>query len=133
MDPSIFIDEPISLDKVIHDIPLAQRVHYSKQKHTLFINFEGWRIKDNDDLIAFENTVTEKLSEVAEKVEAIVNYDHFYIPPTLIESYLETIDRLAGNYSKVTRYSTSAFMKSKLGEALKERGLAPHIHEGADM
>ena len=133
MDPSIFIDNPMSLDKVIHDIPIAQRVHYSKHKHTLFINFEGWRINDMNDLLAFENTVIAKLSSVEEKVEAIVNYDHFYIPPTLIESYLEVIDRLADNYSKVTRYSTSAFMKSKLGEALSERGLSPHIHEGADL
>jgi propionate CoA-transferase len=133
MDPSIFIDEPMSLDKVIHDIPLAQRIHYSKPKDTLFINFEGWRINDHNDLLAFENTVTEKLSAVEGKVAAIVNYDHFYIPPTLIEDYFETINRLGRFYSKVTRYSTSAFMKSKLGEALKSRGLAPHIHEGADI
>ena len=133
MDPTIFIDKPMGLDKVIHDIPLAQRVHYSNNRHTLFINFEGWRVNDINDLIALENTIVEKLSDVEGKVEAIVNYDHFYIPPTLIESYLEMIDRLAGYYSKITRYSTSAFMKSKLGEALRVRGLAPHIHEGADM
>ena len=133
MDPTIFIDKLMGLDKVIHDIPLAQRVHYNNNRHTLFINFEGWRINDINDLITLENTIIETLSGVEGKVEAIVNYDHFYIPPTLIENYFEMIDRLAGYYSKITRYSTSAFMKSKLGKALRERGLAPHIHEGADI
>jgi propionate CoA-transferase len=36
-------------------------------------------------------------------------------------------------YSRVTRYSTSAFMRVKLGEALRQRGLAPHIFESAEQ
>ena len=134
MDPSIFIDKPMGIDKIIHDIPLKQRFHYDKNKNALFINFEGWRINNENDLIKLEQTITEKLSNVNGKVEAIVNYDHFYIAPTLIEEYFETISRLESiYYNKITRYSTGAFMKSKMGEALKQRGLAPHIHEGADM
>jgi hypothetical protein len=35
-------------------------------------------------------------------------------------------------YSGVTRYTTSSFLRAKLGEALKQRGMAPHIHESAD-
>ena len=32
-------------------------------------------------------------------------------------------------YSKITRYTTSAFLRNKLGKAIAERGLAPHIFE----
>ena len=36
-------------------------------------------------------------------------------------------------YSGVSRYTTSGFLRIKLGEALENRGLAPHIFESADQ
>jgi propionate CoA-transferase len=35
-------------------------------------------------------------------------------------------------YIDVTRYTTSAFLRMKLGQALNQRGVAPHIFESAD-
>ena len=35
-------------------------------------------------------------------------------------------------YSSVTRYTTSSFLRTKLGEALRRREVAPHIYETAD-
>ena len=35
-------------------------------------------------------------------------------------------------YWGVTRYSTSGFLRVKLGDALRERGVAPHIYESAE-
>jgi propionate CoA-transferase len=35
-------------------------------------------------------------------------------------------------YWGVTRYSTSAFLRVKLGDALTSRGVAPHIYESAE-
>ena len=32
-------------------------------------------------------------------------------------------------YATTTRYTTSAFMRQKMQEALKKRGLKPHIYE----
>jgi propionate CoA-transferase len=32
----------------------------------------------------------------------------------------------------VTRFTTSAFMHAKLGDALESRGVAPHIYESED-
>jgi propionate CoA-transferase len=31
----------------------------------------------------------------------------------------------------VTRYTTSGFLRLKLGDALQQRGVAPHIYESA--
>jgi propionate CoA-transferase len=35
-------------------------------------------------------------------------------------------------YSGVTRYTTSGFLRTKLGEALEKRRVAPHIFESAE-
>jgi propionate CoA-transferase len=35
-------------------------------------------------------------------------------------------------YSGVTRYTTSAFLRMKLGDALKRRDVAPHIYESGE-
>jgi propionate CoA-transferase len=34
-------------------------------------------------------------------------------------------------YSGVTRYTTSSFLRARLGDALKQRALAPHIYENS--
>ena len=36
-----------------------------------------------------------------------------------------------GHYRDVCRYTTSGFLRSKLGRALDQRGVAPHIYESA--
>ena len=35
------------------------------------------------------------------------------------------------HYINVTRYSTSSFLRAKLGPALAARGVAPHVYETA--
>ena len=35
-------------------------------------------------------------------------------------------------YFGVTRYTTSSFLRAKLGDALKQRAVAPHIYERAE-
>ena len=35
-------------------------------------------------------------------------------------------------YAGVSRYTTSGFLRIKLGEALERRGVAPHIFESAE-
>ena len=44
--------------------------------------------------------------------------------------YLEEVTELGEKYFLgVTRFTTSAFMRAKLGETLQQRGVAPHIFE----
>jgi propionate CoA-transferase len=35
-------------------------------------------------------------------------------------------------YSGATRYTTSGFLRTKLGDAFSRRAVAPHIYESAD-
>ena len=66
------------------------------------------------------------------RVYAIVNYDNFSILPELLDEYSAAVRGLVDRfYSGVSRYTTSGFLRMKLGEALERRGVAPHIFESA--
>jgi propionate CoA-transferase len=66
-------------------------------------------------------------------VHTIVNYDNFSLAPALTDEYVamvqDVVDRF---YDRVTRYTTSAFLRLKLGDALSRRNLSPHIFESKD-
>jgi propionate CoA-transferase len=67
------------------------------------------------------------------KVAAVVNYEGFQVDRDLEDDYLRMVEEVVGRYYRsVSRYTTSLFMRSKLGSALASRGLAPHIFESAD-
>lgn len=67
---------------------------------------------------------------IGKRVETVVNYDSFQIDEDLIEEYSKMVHYLAERYyEKVSSYTTSAFMRLKLGEALERRGLAAHIFD----
>jgi propionate CoA-transferase len=72
------------------------------------------------------------LAPLGRKVYAVVNYDSFEIFPDMIDEYSAMVGDLVDRfYSGVTRYTTSSFLRAKLGDALKRRALAPHIYESA--
>jgi propionate CoA-transferase len=51
----------------------------------------------------------------------------------LLDEYSAMVRSLTDRfYSGVSRYTTSGFLRIKLGEALENRGVAPHIFESAD-
>jgi propionate CoA-transferase len=60
----------------------------------------------------------------------VVNYDGFRLDPTLTDRYADMVRGVEEDfYTTVSRYTTSAFMRLKLGEALAARAVAPHIFE----
>jgi propionate CoA-transferase len=61
-----------------------------------------------------------------------VNYDHFDLDPGVEDEYAAMVKSLVENYYfGVSRYTTSGFLRAKLGTALDGRGVAPHIYESA--
>ena len=83
-----------------------------------------------DDVEAIRAAVEERLAPLGRKVPAIVNYDNFTIFPDVLDAYVEMVKGLVDRfYSGVTRYTTSAFLRMKLGDALRERQVAPHVYE----
>jgi propionate CoA-transferase len=64
------------------------------------------------------------------RVNSVVNHDGCRIAEDLYDDYAEMIQYMMDDhYLTTTRYTTSAFMRLKMQEALSKRGLAPHIFE----
>ena len=73
------------------------------------------------------------LSELSKKVSCISNFDSFLFVPNIMDTYSEMVEDVVIRFYKgVTRYTTSAFLRMKLGESLKKRHLSPHIYESAE-
>jgi propionate CoA-transferase len=67
------------------------------------------------------------------KVAAVVNYEGFRVARDLEDEYLRMVEDVVTRYYRsVSRFTTSLFMRNKLGAALSARGLAPHVFESAD-
>jgi len=63
-------------------------------------------------------------------VSVIINYDQFYLDPAVSDAFFSMITYLQQRYyASASRYTTSAFMRLKLGASLAERALAPHVFE----
>jgi propionate CoA-transferase len=133
MDARIFRDGAMDLRNDMTAIPMAQRFAYDSQQDLFFVNLERFAIRSSADIAAIDKAVEAVLAPLGRRAYAIVNYDNFSIPPELLEEYSAMVRSLTDRfYSGVSRYTTSGFLRIKLGEALQGRGLAPHIFESAD-
>ena len=130
MDERLFRPELLDLRAELLHLNLASRISYDAGRGVLFLNFEGMRVRNVRDVENIRQTVASRCRSVGRRVAAVVNYDACEIAPDVTEAYAEMVDYLMVHcYTKVSRYSTSAFLRMKLGDALLRRGLAPHIFE----
>jgi propionate CoA-transferase len=133
MDARIFRDGVMELRERLLSIPLDQRFSYDEQQDLFFVNLERFALRSHADIDAIARTVEAKLAGVPTRVYAIVNYDNFSILPELLDDYSAMVRQLADRfYAGVSRYTTSGFLRIKLGEALQRRGVAPHIFESSE-
>ena len=133
MDKRIFRPEKMGLKEDILDISLEDRITFDFETDTLFANLAGHAVKSIDDVNAIGDTIANLLKPLGRKVNAIGNYDQFVIDSDLVDAYAAMQHTLVENYfSRVSRYTTSAFLRMKLGDALEKRGVAPHIYESPE-
>lgn len=133
MDMRIFRDAPMELRKDMIAMPLPQRFTYDADKNLFFVNLERFRVRSAEQITQIRQIVEQTLQPVGRKVYAIVNYDNFSIVPELLDEYTQMVRGLYDrHYSGASRYTTSGFLRMKLGQALESRGVAPHIFESAE-
>lgn len=133
MRAEIFHPHPMGLADTLLSLPLEERISYDPSRNTLFINFENMEVRDEAEIARIHGLVAARCAEIGRRVAAVVNYDGFRIDERLIDAYSDMVRRLEADcYTQVTRYTTSAFMRAKLGEALSRRGVAPHVFESRD-
>lgn len=133
MDARIFQNTPMGLRNILLGLRLSERFSYDAEKNMIFINFEGHEVATLEDVEAIRREVVAKVGGLTVRPHAIVNYDNFSIRPDMLDAYSEMVMKLVNNcYEGVTRYTTSSFLRLKLGDALKKRGVAAYIYESPE-
>ena len=63
-------------------------------------------------------------------MHAVVNYDNFVIDEDVMDEYADLVKYIDSTYyHSVHRYTTSAFLRLKLGKKLEARNLSPRVYE----
>jgi len=133
MDARIFRAEPMGLKDSLLSISLLDRIAYQPERNLLFLNFQALKIHTPKDAQDVQDAVERTCKEIGKRVDVIVNYDEFEVSEPALDAYARVVDYMVSNYyGEITRYTTSAFLRDKLGSAIQERGLAPHIYETRD-
>ncbi len=115
MDSRLFLEAQMALRDAMLAVPLQDRLEFDASRGLLFINFEGLEVKSQAEIDAIEAAVSAVLSPLGQRVDAVVNYDHFSIRPELIDTYTAMVERLSSRYyGRVTRYAASGFLKARL-------------------
>jgi propionate CoA-transferase len=132
MDAAIFADAPMGLRARLLLVPLGDRFSYDAQQRTFFVNFERLSVRTLEDIEAIRTEVESRLQPLGHRVFGVINYDHFHLEPQVEDAWAAMVRELVERYyDNVTRYTTSGFLRAKLGPALAARGVAPHIYETA--
>ncbi|MDZ7599197.1 MAG: CoA-transferase [Desulfobacterales bacterium] len=132
MDPRIFMPDKMDIKADLLDVPIADRILYNPDENMLFINFEGLTVDSPQKIEMIKARVETLCREAGRRVITVVNYDNFNIRPELIDHYTQMVKYVVETfYDQVHRYTTSAFLRMKLGDELKKRHLAPHMYETA--
>lgn len=130
MDLRIFQPEPMQLKDALLSISLVDRMQYDSGSGIAYFNFEGLQVHSKKDVEDIRHAAEELCRPIGKKIGVVVNYDYFQIDENVVTHYSEMVKELSDRYyAYVSRYTTSAFMRLKLGEALEGRGVAAHIFE----
>lgn len=133
MDSRIFEEALMGIREEMSELSLGERLTYDPEENLFFVNFEGFSVKSSRDVKEIEAEVSRTLAPLDRKVYTIVNYDNFFIAPDVVDPYTDMVKGLVDRfYSGVTRYTTSTFLRMKIGDALKKREVAPHIYESRE-
>jgi propionate CoA-transferase len=133
MDSRIFIPQPMNLERLLIGLSIAERISYDQERNILFLNYEGLQLKTLDDIELIRAELESRCKAIGRRVSTIANYDGFELDPAINEAYFTLVAYMQNRYyNSVTRYTTSAFMRMKLLDALADRDLAPHVFESHD-
>jgi len=133
MEDCIFRPEMMDLKSYLFQLKLEDRLNYVEKDNQFFVNLEGFAVKSIRDIEKIKEAVETILKPLDSKVYTIVNYDNFHIHDDLVDDYIQMVKLLVDSYySKITRFTTSTFLRAKLGDALKKRQVSPHIYESIE-
>ena len=130
MDPAIFQPEPMGLRDRMLDIRMEDRLSYEPETNMLFMNLSGLRVRTQDDIDRIREVVDNFLRPIGKRVKAIINYDSFDADPEILGAYMDLVHYVEKTYYlEVSRYTTSGFLRLKLGKELGDRKVSSQVYE----
>lgn len=133
MDSRLFLDKRMGLRGDMLNMNMSSRLVHDAKNNILFANLSGIEIHSEEDLEAFREPFEYFLKALGQKVNLISNHDGMSVAPRLASKWADLLYRLESEYYLTAcRYSTSPFLRQKLGQDLKKRAIAPHIFETRD-
>jgi propionate CoA-transferase len=121
MDDRIFRAQEMDLRKDLLHLDLPDRIALDAQAGRLYLNFEKMRVRSIDDIEKVREAVVATCAPLGTRVNVLANYDGFRIDETIEPDWARMVDDVTEKYyGEVSRYSGSAFMRMKLGEAFPE-------------
>lgn len=133
MDVRLFSPDIMGLKDEMLSMSLADRIHYDQATNTIFLNFAGLRVRTKKDIGDIQEAVEARMKAIGKRMHSIVNYDNFVIDEDVMDEYADLVKYIDQTYYlSVHRYTTSAFLRLKLGKELGKRKLSPRIYETVD-
>ena len=130
MEKSIFETKTMKLRKRLLEIPTEDRLVYDKQQNIVFANLSGLDITTSEDLTKISRELNKFFKALEQKVNVVSNHDGISVAPRLAGKFVNLLSQLEYDYYLTsTHYTTSAFLRQKLGEDFKQRSIQPHIFE----
>lgn len=136
MAPELFRAGTMGLRASILDLRMEDRLSYDEASNTVFMDYSGMHVRTPEDVDNIVRAVDDLLSGLRKRVNSVVNYDRFQLDEQAVDAYADAVHYVQETYylkDGVTRHSTNAFMRLKLGKELAKRKLSPAIHEQAEV
>ncbi len=130
MDAALFQPDRLNLRKRFLDIHIEDRLSYESDTNTVFMDYAGMRVSTEQDLDDIRAAVDKLLGPLGKRVNAIVNYERFEADPEIMAKYLDLVKYVEDTYYiRVSRYTTSGFMRLKLAQELDKRHVTSEVYE----
>ncbi len=128
MSLELFRSETMGLRETISDIRIEDRINYTPQTNSLFLDFAGMRVNSLADVERIKLAVEAVLKPLRRRVVAIINYDSFWVNPEIANEYMVLVKYIEDNYYiKVSRYTTNGFMRIKLSRGLDQHNATSSV------
>jgi propionate CoA-transferase len=123
MDPRLFREGPMDLKRDLLHLDIDERIVFDEGKDALFVNLAKMRLRTAHDLEIVRQRVEAVCGPLQRRVDVVVNYDQTEIDEDVASDWSDLVADLEDRfYGQVSRYSTSAFLRRKLGRTLAGDG-----------
>lgn len=133
MDVCIFIDELMNICLEMLEWLFDQCFFYDLVQDLFFVDFVGFLVCSEVDIVCIFEVVENKLVLIGYKVNVIVNYDCFFILFELVDDYIGVVKGIMDRYYyNVMCYILNIFLCFKFGEVLVKWEIVLNIYESVD-